>query len=152
MKLLNVGKKGAVDKRGLGSRLHLALAVATIRGVLLDPVDEFANSGIDTWSICLSAAKTEGYNASELVASLVDNQGATTVTLAGILATRLDQASAEHYIGDLVLVACGAALCVGDDGHINLLQVVAGCAALLDQTPAGNGGLAEQKKKKEDKS
>lgn len=119
-------REGLVVKRGLGSRLHLALAVATIGRVLLDPVEEFADSGIDTGSICLSAAKTEGYNASELVASLVDDQGATTVALAGILATRLDQASAEHHIGDLVLVACGATLGIGDDGDINLLQVVAG--------------------------
>lgn len=126
MKFLNVWKEGGVDKRGRDSRLRLALAEATIGRVLLDPVEEFADSGIDTRSICLSAAKTEGYNASELVASLVDNQGATTVALASILATRLDQAGAEHHVGDLVLVPSGAALGIGDDGHINLLQVVAG--------------------------
>lgn len=99
----------------------LTLTVAAIGGVLLDPIDEFANSGIDTRSIGLGATKTEGNNASELVASLVDNQWATAVTLAGIFAARLDQASAEHNISDLVLIACGTALSVGNDGHIHLL-------------------------------
>lgn len=128
----SVGKKGS---------WRLALAEAAIFGVLLDPIDELANSGIDTRSIGLSATITEGHNAGELVASLVDDQGATAVALAGILAARLNQTGAEHHIGDFVLVACGAALCVGNDGHIHLLQVVAGRATLLDQAPTGDSGL-----------
>lgn len=119
----------------------LVLTVAAIGGVLLDPVDEFANSGIDAGCVWLGTAKSKGHNAGELVTALVDNQRTSAVALAGILAARLDQASAEHNLLNLVLVAGGAALLVGDDGHAHLLQIVAGGAALLDQTPASHDSL-----------
>lgn len=119
----------------------LALAVAAVGGVLLDPVQELAHPSVHTWGILLGASIAEGHHTGELVATLVDDQWAATVALAGVLATLLDQAGAEHHLGDLVLVAGLAAGLVADNWHVDLLQVVRSDTTLLNQTPAGDNSL-----------
>lgn len=95
------------------------------------------NASVDTRLAGSGAALTPGNKTNELLGA-ADN-GASTVTLAGVLATS-GETGAEHVVGDLgdaVVVAAGSA---GDDGHIDLEQVGGeGGATGGGGSPASNG-------------
>lgn len=98
----------------------------------VDPADELAEAGIDSSEAGASAASAPGNNTDEGVAV---NDRATRVTLAGVLATRIDT-GAEHGLGDVAAVSA-VAHGAGHDGDIDALELIGKAAATLREVAPG---------------
>ena len=105
----------------------------------VDERAESTNASVNTRLSSLSTALTPRNKTNKSLGRV--NNGASRVTLAGVLATRRNT-SAEHGVSDLadgVVVAAGSAR---DNGHVDLAQSGGRGSARRGCAPAGNGGGA----------
>jgi hypothetical protein len=106
-----------VDPAGVGVGLECVGTDTTFK-----KVEEGRHTGVDTISVGLGAAIAPGNNADEdLLYAIVEEDGATRVTLAGVLATS-GEAGTKHALSNLTVVGfAGVADLVGHIGYINFL-------------------------------
>lgn len=109
---------------------------------MVDPVQEFADSGVDPVQVLFGAALTPAHHACQEPGFLVArDQRAATVTLAGVLPTG-PQPSTEHVPGDVEL-GVAAALLQWDPRQLQALQEASRGARLSQKAPATHSGEAD---------
>jgi len=93
-------------------------------GVGSDERQNAANAGVYTGLASGRATLAPRYDTDELVAGV--HEGATAVTLAGVLAARCNT-SADHFVGNGRLAVVGAASAARNDRHRHLPELSRCC-------------------------
>ena len=104
----------------------------------IDERKESANTSVNTRLASLSTAITPGNDTNELAGRRID-EGATRVTLAGVLTTGSNTGT-DHVVSDLGNAVVVAASGARDDGNIDLAESGGRGTILGQSTPASNSG------------